>query len=76
MVNIDRGEKVTSRPPTIRNAAEPDHEGREDGVAWRAARIILARLVAEPSYGELDAGLRQTIERFLERHPAIPPSPE
>jgi hypothetical protein len=76
MVDIDRDENLTSGPPPFRNATEPDHVGREDGVAWRAARIILTRLVAEPSYSELDAGLRQAIERFLERHPAIPPSPE
>ena len=75
MVDIGRGDSsgakasATLRP--IGNAAED--EGRDDGVAWRAARIILTRLVAEPSYVELDAGLRVTIERFLERHPAMGP---
>ena len=48
-------------------------EGRDDGIAWRASRIILTRLVAEPSYAQLDEGLRVTIERFLDRHPAMEP---
>jgi hypothetical protein len=54
--------------------ADADVEQRNDGVAWRAARIILVRLINEPSYAQLDDGLRLTIERFLERHPAQPPA--
>ena len=54
----------------MNDAAETNIDERDDGIAWGAARIILTRLVAEPAYPELDAGLRLTIERFLERHPA------
>jgi hypothetical protein len=71
MVDNHRRWNVSDGPPSVKNAAETNSDGRDDGIAWGAARIILTRLVAEPSYVELDAGLRVTIERFLERHPAM-----
>ena len=66
-------ERLTDSPASMGTGSMADEEAR-DAIAWRAARIILMRLVAEPSYGELDPGLRLTIERFLERHPALSPS--
>jgi hypothetical protein len=66
MVDIHRGADLTDGP----QSRLQDEEGADDATAWRAARIILTRVVAEPSYAELDASLRLTIERFLERHPA------
>ena len=75
MVDIDSGDrrnaKASAPLQSIANGGQD--EGRDDGIAWRAARIILTRLVAEPSYVQLDEGLRVTIERFLERHPAMEP---
>ena len=75
MVEIASGDSWDAEgSPALRpvgNAGE--NEGRDDAIAWRAAHVILTRLVAEPLYAELDAGLRVTIERFLERHPAVEP---
>ena len=66
------GERLTDGPASVRTGSNAGGDAR-DAIAWRAARIILMRLVAEPSYAELDAGLRLTIERFLERHAGLWP---
>jgi len=71
MADIQSSRTLPDSPALRKSAAETDGDARDDGIAWLAARIILTRLVAEPSYAELDGGLRLTIERFLERHPAI-----
>jgi hypothetical protein len=75
MVDAHSARTLSDGSPSI-SAAATDSDRRDDGIAWQAARIILTRLVAEPTYGKLDPGLRLTIERFLERHPAMPPPPD
>jgi hypothetical protein len=69
MVDVYNGETSMDGQPLTRDD-DASSEGSVDATAWRAARIILTRLVAEPSYAQIDASLRLTIERFLERHPS------
>ena len=40
-----------------------------DAIAWKAARTILARVQADPASERLDPELRESLDRFLERHP-------
>ena len=46
-----------------------------DAISWKAAAILLKRVLTDPAFGELDPEVRAAVERFLDSHPAPADSP-
>jgi hypothetical protein len=65
-----RAGHTPAKPATKEDAKRFIDESFRDRISWTAARVLLERVAVDPEYSNLDAELRGSIERFLERHPA------